>query len=1012
MESYRFEGFELDLSNFELRRGQHVLELQPKVFDVLRYLVEHRDRVVTKQELLRELWNGEYVTDTVVSWSVSHIRRVLEQKRGDKRPIETIYRRGYRFRAEVAHTPGPSASQAPIERPPEGASQPPPPVLSRVPPKAPALVGRQRVMEPLSNRIRGAAQGRGGMALLTGEAGIGKTRCAEELLEVARGLGMQTLSGRCASELGAPPLWPLASALRQLTHADAALSARAHGLLVSGAPEAAGEVTDTGSAGFEAIERAAKLLESVSAAHPTILMLDDLQWADLGTLRLLAFLGPALGALPLFVLCTHRDADERMAGAREQTRLQMLRHTQTVELGALDRDQVTELVEVVGGWKPPKALADAIRNAAGGVPLFVQEVVRTLELEHGGKRLDTLSPSAVRVPDLARDLLRDRVDRLPDATVDVLSHAAVLGERFDLSVLCALVELEPDDLLEHLEPASKEGQLQSDGPHAYRFAHSMLRTVIYDDLQPRQRIAIHRRAAVLLDARPEGERLAGEVARHYYLSLPAGDHDVVMRRARTAGNEAMRLFAFDEAALYFGWALEAQSFAGKPDIRRRAELLLSLAHAQRSAGRNAQAMEAAAQAIHLAQQEKLHDVVVRATVLRRPTVAMGSLPDPVARAALETVVRASDDEGPARVRALAQLAILPPFEPDLSRSASLSARAVELAEKHGDRDLMLDALRARLFSLSGPGDIQELLAVAERMQGLIREMPAAWQAGEVRTAQYNAYVLLGEMDRADAILDQMAARVGGTQLGEANFFLRRLRAQRLFLDGEFARSDELWQEALARATRAGLSYAEMFHSIHVFNLRLEREGPRAMLDRVRASLASPRLMQGTRASLLRTAAAAGDLELVRAHLDELGDPAGFARGIGYLHMLASVATCAAALGDRARCEQLRDFLSPHAQLNTPDVMGFYLGSVSHFLGLLHAALGDCEAADASFTHADTRNRAMGYRAGVVRTALARGQLELQRGQRARAQELLDQACTQADRLKMQWVAAAAADTHG
>jgi DNA-binding winged helix-turn-helix (wHTH) protein/tetratricopeptide (TPR) repeat protein len=997
---FRFDDFELDLSAYELRRGEQVLSLQPKIFDVLCLLVEHRDRVVTKTELLDTLWPGEYVTDTVVSWSVSHVRRVLGQKPGDKLPIETIHGRGYRFRADVSVADTSNRPQAAVATAP---------VSDR------ALIGRERVMESLSTRMHEAGAGRGSLTLLTGEAGIGKTRCAEQLLLQASKLGMQTLNGRCPQEPGTPPLWPIASALRRAQQDGTDLLARARAFFET--LETTTENDDEGGAGpagFRAIEQAARLLREVAASRPTLLMLDDLHWADVSTLRLLTFLAPELRAMHLYVLATVREGAETQGGAIEQVRRQLLRHAQTVPLGPFGRNDVAKLVETASGRRPNADLAEAIRRASGGVPLFVQEVVRTLELEHGANQFDALPPGAVRVPDLARDLLRERVRRLPVQTVEVLSHAAVLGEHFDLGLLAALMALEPDVLLEQLEPATLDGQLEGEGPHTYRFAHSTFQSVLYDDLSPRQRVAIHRKAALLLGARVDGTRRGGEIARHYYLSLPAGEHSEVMRKARAAGEDANRLFAFEDAALYFGWAVEAHGFAGEPDPRVHTELLLSLAKAQRSAGRTTDADRNAAQAIHLGRQHGLHDLVVRATGLRRPTVGMGSVPDTLSRAALEALLQQTSENDTIRVSALAQLAFLPPYEADLSRSRTLSARAVELAERHGDPDLLLEALRARLFSLSDPAGVESLLDVAERMLSISGAKTAGWYVGEARTAQYNAYLMCGRIDEAGALLDRMSAAVKGPHFGEATFYCARLQAQRLFQNGRFAEADQRWKEAFEQAARAGVSYAEPFYRAHQFNAKHMRDGAKAVVESARAvlSVRGVVLPPGVRANLCHVAAEAGDLELATAQLQQFGDAAELPRSIGYLHTVANIAAVAAVLVDLPRCEQLRDILTPHADLNTPDVMGAYLGSVSHFLGLLHAALDDHKAAAHFYARAHERNLAMGYRVGVVRTGLAHAALELQAGRRPSARKRLEAARAEARELGMDWAVAKADEALG
>jgi len=336
--------------------------------------------------------------------------------------------------------------------------------------------------------------------VLTGEAGIGKTRCADELVSVAGALGVQMLIGRCPQEPAAPPLWPIVAALRGLAQDQPELANRARELLARG-PDDSG--VDGGgpsaSARFWLIERASHLLRDVAAARPTLLILDDLHWADAASLGLLGFIAQELRELPLCILVTLRDG-EHQPGSHEPLQ-RLLRHAHTIPLRALDDAQVAELLEKVGSERPSDALAGAIRRAAGGIPLFVQEVVRSLLLEHGARALGRLPPEAVRPPEIARDLLRQRIHRLPPATISLLAQAAVIGDTFDLSLLLALVELDPDVLLDRLEPAIAEGQIESDAPHTYRFVHSLFQAVLYDDLPASERVAIHRKLATLLRSR-------------------------------------------------------------------------------------------------------------------------------------------------------------------------------------------------------------------------------------------------------------------------------------------------------------------------------------------------------------------------------------------------------------------------------------------------------------------------------------------------------------------------------
>jgi hypothetical protein len=605
------------------------------------------------------------------------------------------------------------------------------------------------------------------------------------------------------------------------------------------------------------------------------------------------------------------------------------------------------------------------------------------------------------VPAIARDLLRERIQRLPESTRELLSNAAVIGESFDLSLLLALVELEPEVLLERLEPALLDGHVQSEAPHRYRFGHSLFQSLLYDDLPASQRSGIHRKLGALLLARGDLDRNQPEATRHLYLALPAGDPRQVLEEARRAGQDAQRAFAYENAIVYFGWALEAQLFAGDIDAALRAELLLALGTAQRMSGRTRDALETTSRLLELAQQRRMSDVVVRATRLRRPTVAMSMIPDALARAALEGVLeRLPDEPSPARVGALSQLAYIPPYSADLARSKQLSGRALELAAQLPGVEPRFEAMRARLFSLSGPDDIAAVLELAERMLAEAADGPAAWHAGDALSARHAAFTLAGNIAQADEVLRQMAARVSGRHLPEASFYHERLALQRRFLDGEFAQADEGWKALHARAMRAGVSYADMFYGGHTLNLTLEREGPAAVVARVVSPGFDANMTPYTRASFARHAAEAGELELARTQLSALGDPHGFPRDGHYLHLLANFAACASRIDDKPRCEQLLALLSPYAELNTPSQMGYYMGSVAYFLGLLASTLGRDALADEHFTHALARNRAMGYRPGCVRTLLAHGRLALRCAQPQRARELLASASREARELGM------------
>jgi len=264
------------------------------------------------------------------------------------------------------------------------------------------------------------------------------------------------------------------------------------------------------------------------------------------------------------------------------------------------------------------------------------------------------------------------------------------------------------------------------------------------------------------------------------------------------------------------------------------------------------------------------------------------------------------------------------------------------------------------------------------------------------------------MRDADAGIEQLRATIGERHLPEATFYCERLAAQRLFLDGHFDDAQRRWHEIRAHAKRGGLMYAEMFYATQAGNLLYEREGAKALMARGLARPTSPAMSTpSTRANLARMAAEAGNLELARGELSALGDPSDYPRDGHFLHLLSNMAVCATLLEDHPRCEQLLALLAPYAALNTPSPMGYYNGAVAHFLGLLAGSLGKHEQAPGYFVQALERNRAIGFRAGVVRTLLAHGQLAKRNGQADLARDLLSRAKSEAEALGMRAAAAEA-----
>jgi DNA-binding winged helix-turn-helix (wHTH) protein len=222
---YRFGDLELDTTSHGVMRAGQALQVWPKVFDLLQFLFENPNRLLTKQELLDSLWSDSHVSEGSVPWTVLHARRALGQATGDKHPIETVHGRGYRFVAEIEVLPDAPAS-----------SRRPPPMAAAVA-QAPAthalpFVGREEAMTRLEAGLHEARDaGRGSFCILTGPAGIGKTRCMDELALRAAAAGFVVLAGRSLEDARAPVFWAWRQIVRSVSHERAALAPSADALL-------------------------------------------------------------------------------------------------------------------------------------------------------------------------------------------------------------------------------------------------------------------------------------------------------------------------------------------------------------------------------------------------------------------------------------------------------------------------------------------------------------------------------------------------------------------------------------------------------------------------------------------------------------------------------------------------------------------------------------------------------------------------------------------------------------
>lgn len=447
--------------------------------------------------------------------------------------------------------------------------------------RSPVLVGRHGEWRRLVDAWERTTGGDAGLVVITGDAGIGKTRLAQDVLDWAARQGFATARARCYAAEGLLTYDPVAQWLR-----GDAVRSRFHELdpawraeLARVLPELDPRRAEAGDEGttiegwrrlrlFEAMARA-----MLAPGDPLLLLLDDLQWCDADTLAWLHYLLRYDDAAPLLILATMRTGE---AGDNPHLPawLAQLRNEEMVtelELGPLGRDDTARLAEEVAERELGPGELDALHRETEGIPLFVVEMVRA-----SGAAADPADAGGgkppLAIPGKVQNVIRGRLAQLSSAARDLVGLAATMGRDFALPVLRRATGAE-DELIAALDELLVRQLVREQGDRAYDFTHDKIREVAYAELSSARRTLLHERVARALAETSTGglAPVSGEIARHLER---AGQGLLAIPHYRRAAERALSVYAGEEAAGYLRRALEL--LAELPDTDEWAERELEL----------------------------------------------------------------------------------------------------------------------------------------------------------------------------------------------------------------------------------------------------------------------------------------------------------------------------------------------------------------------------------------------------------------------------------------------------
>jgi DNA-binding SARP family transcriptional activator len=810
------------------------------------------------------------------------------------------------------------------------AQQPPPPGVPGIVRRAGgAFVGRDAPLARLTAALDRARAGERRLVLIGGEPGIGKTRLMAELCAAAHADGAEVRSGRCFEEAIAP-YQPFVEALGDAWLHDAPV------------------------AGDDAQGARWRLFESVDAAlrtgAPTVLALDDLHWADKGTLLLLAHLVRATRPAALLVVGTYRESELSRTHPLAAT-LGDLRRERLYERVSLAGLEAADVAQLVRGWLGSEELAATLHEETAGNPFFLEEVVRHLRETGAG----------AGIPESVREVLGRRLSRLGDGANRALQAAAVVGRDFDLALLERLDALAGVDVLEAVEEAAAAQLVREDGarPGRYGFAHPLVRETVYEELSLTRRVRLHGAVADALEAlHGDDPARLSELATHRLAAAAGGDPAAAVEVALRAARHCMAQLAYEDAAATATAALEALDAGGGV---LRADVLLVRGDALLRCGDEAAAREAFGAAGAIAREtgdaERLARAALGASGLGVTIIAVDEWVVGLLREALGAV----GDDGPLRARLLARTAIETYYVSTPPQRKATGDEAVRVAQRSLDPAALVAALNARRVALWSAAYLTERLDTAAEM------VAAAERAGDVEGVLQGRNWLVadlleaGEVDAACAEVERHEALADRLRLPAYQWWGPMWRATLAIAAGRVGEAEGLIAEFAAIGARTADRNALLYAEVQRFVLAMMGFGeppPVDSLERERERPADYAYRAGY-AWYLATRGEAGEARDVVAWI-AADDWARLADDMNRLAALCEVAQAMTIVGDATHAAGAYDRLAPYAARNVVNARGAGgYGSAELHLGLLAALLGRDAAARTHLAAAVERNTTLG-----------------------------------------------------
>ncbi len=848
------------------------------------------------------------------------------------------------------------------------------------------FIGRRHELDSLTSELDAALSGRPRVLLITGEAGIGKTRLAIELRTRAEDRGFQCFSARCYEGADSPDYGPWAQwlrnmgaqlgldELRRIAGVSSMWLSRLEPSLNQG--EAVPSIASRAATGarLRVFEAVAEVLAALAQRQAQFIFLDDLQWTDPASGYLLEFLAGELHDCAVCVVATYRDEelDPKSDLSAIVENLRRAENSYALGLSGLEEEEVAQLVQSLLAQGGSSEITRMLARRTHGNPLFIRELLRQL----GDDLQSSLTAEDLRsglgklrtIPLQVHGVLEKRIAKVSRECRMALAAGSVLGEEFDITRVAYMLDRRPVDLLTLVDEAV-ESRLISPLEQrigAYEFEHGLIREELYQSLAVSQRSELHGKALAAIEELHKGAEGAytDELAYHAAESALSGDLSKALEYTRSAASNSLSKLAFEKAVRHYerlSWLLSLDT-AGREHERCRC--LIALAHARHAAGdvpgseRAFSEAFALAEALLAAGSEEAAELLGKAAIAIEHKWGRSGVFESTTVARLEKAAAHVKDKSLLSA-VLGRLAAAYYWSDQIELRDELSSRAVTLARKSGSDDAVAYALMTRRFAIWSVDRSDEQVALGDEIISIAKrarrkDLMMAGVFWRVIDA-----IELGDVARVERDVAEYSRYADESGLPYYRWYAGVMNATRTIMHGDLEAAFGKAERAKALGTSAGITDADQFYGIAMVALS-RLNGALGMLCEQLAEVVNsmPRFLTW-RATYAAALASAGRESEARREIDIVAadDFAGLARDGSFLTACALLAEALFTLGDGERAKQVYELLRPFSNRHivVASAAG-YFGFAGQYLGILAATQGDHALAHRHFDAAITEYR--------------------------------------------------------